>query len=375
MKSKKIEKTIKSCIAMAVMLLAGGFVGYLAGAHMHLSGKGELYFFAMLLLLYVSLLLQIIFYEGGHLVFGLLTGYGFSSFRIGSLMLLKNKKGLHFKLLKLAGTGGQCLMTAPEPKDGMIPVVLYNLGGPLMNFITAGLALLLRAAFPMPDLLSDFFLELGGIGLALGLFNGIPLHAGGIDNDGMNAISMTRSPVSNRAFQIQLNINAGTAEGIRLKDMPEAWFTLPAEEDMKNPMIAALAVFAENRLMDEHKFPEAKALCDRLLEMESGMVGIYRNLITCDRIYLELMGEGDPAVLKSMLSKPLLQFIKSMKNFPTVLRTRYAIALLKDREEDVAETLSLQFEKVAKRYPSESDVQSERKLMDLAKAEYDRRIQ
>ena len=39
-------------------------------------------FLLLMVVLYLALFLQTIIHEGGHLVFGLLTGYRFSSFRI-----------------------------------------------------------------------------------------------------------------------------------------------------------------------------------------------------------------------------------------------------------------------------------------------------
>ena len=89
----------------------------------------------------ISIALQIILHETGHLIGGLLTGYKFCSFRIGNLQLQRENGALCFRRLKLAGTGGQCLMTPPEPVDGKIPVMLYNLAGPLMNLLAALLAL------------------------------------------------------------------------------------------------------------------------------------------------------------------------------------------------------------------------------------------
>ena len=80
--------------------------------------------------------LQLIIHELGHLIFGLLSGYKFSSFRIGNIILLKHRKKLKFKKLKIAGTAGQCLMSPPEIKDGKVPVFLYNLGGALLNLIS-----------------------------------------------------------------------------------------------------------------------------------------------------------------------------------------------------------------------------------------------
>ena len=61
---------------------------------------------AMLVFLYLAWFLHIVIHESGHLIGGLLSGYTFSSFRIGSFMLLKGNGKLVSKRLKIAGTGG-----------------------------------------------------------------------------------------------------------------------------------------------------------------------------------------------------------------------------------------------------------------------------
>ncbi|MBO5413517.1 MAG: hypothetical protein J6A29_04410, partial [Clostridia bacterium] len=58
----------------------------------------------------ISSYLHTIIHEAGHLVFGLLSGYKFVSFRIGNIMLIKIKNKLKFKKFSLLGTAGQCLM-------------------------------------------------------------------------------------------------------------------------------------------------------------------------------------------------------------------------------------------------------------------------
>ncbi len=82
----------------------------------------------MFIIMYVAIFAQMIIHEAGHLVFGLLSGYQFSSFRIMSFMWVKENGQMKLRRLSVAGTGGQCLMAPPEPVDGNIPVVLYNLG-------------------------------------------------------------------------------------------------------------------------------------------------------------------------------------------------------------------------------------------------------
>jgi len=57
--------------------------------------------------IYVAIFLQIIIHEAGHLMFGLISGYRFSSFRVGSLMLIKKEGTIKLRRLSIAGTGGQ----------------------------------------------------------------------------------------------------------------------------------------------------------------------------------------------------------------------------------------------------------------------------
>ena len=64
----------------------------------------------MLVFLYLSFFIHIVLHETGHLIFGLMSGYQFSSFRIGTHMLMKENGKLVHRKIKIAGTGGQCLM-------------------------------------------------------------------------------------------------------------------------------------------------------------------------------------------------------------------------------------------------------------------------
>ena len=60
--------------------------------------------------------------------------------------------------------------------------------------------------------------------------------------------------------------------------------------------------------------------------------------------------------------------MKSMKKFPSVLRTWYAYALLAERDGEKARKIKDQFEKCAKSYPYPSDIASERELMERVEA-------
>jgi len=89
-------------------------------------------FFAILLL---AGLVHIVLHEAGHLLFGLLSGYRFLSFRIGSFVLIRDQGQFKIRRFNIPGTAGQCLMIPPPMNDGNYPFVLYNLGGGLVNLL------------------------------------------------------------------------------------------------------------------------------------------------------------------------------------------------------------------------------------------------
>ena len=122
--------------------------------------------------------------------------------------------------------------------------------------------------------------------------------------------------------------------------------------------------------MDEEKFSEADALMKHILEIDSGIVGVHRNLLICDRIYVELIFENREDVIKNMLTKEQKKFMKAMKSFPSVIRTEYALALFFEKNKAKAERIKKEFEKVAKTYPYAHEIDSERDLMKIAEGKF-----
>lgn len=329
---------------------------------------GDVFSLALLFVwMYAAMLVQIVLHEAGHLVFGLLTGYRFASFRVGSFMWVKKDGKLQFKRFSLAGTGGQCLMDPPDMVSGRIPYVLYNLGGSLMNLLTSALFLgLYFLCRPWP-MLSAGILMLVIVGVAFALINGIPLRLGAVDNDGYNALSLGKDTAALRSFWIQMKTNTAQIYGLRLRDMPEEWFALPTDAQMQNSMLAVLGVFACNRLMDQHRFREAEALMSSCMTRKTGIIGLHKNMLCCDLLFCELIGENRPEMVDALLTKEQRKFMKSMKNYLSVLRTEYALALLREKDAARAEELRRRFEKAAGSYPYPGDAESERELMETAK--------
>ena len=370
MADKKKSRKSGSHVISTALFAAMGFVLGLAiiafTEWQFPEGISTFQFWAILLFMFVSLFLHIVIHESGHLIFGRLSGYSFSSFRIGSFMILKENGKLVSKQLKIAGTGGQCLMVPPEMVDGKFPVFLYNLGGSIMNLAVSLIFLIVFTVISKDTLAAVFCFLMIGMGWITSLSNGIPLRTSAIGNDGYNALSLRKNKDAMRAFWVQLKVNEQISKGLRLKDMPDAWFQMPSDDAMKNNLVATLGVYACNRLMDQHRFDEADALMAHMLEMQSGMVGNHRKLIICARIYNELIPENRPAVLASFYTKDQKKYMKAMRTFPSVIRTEYAHAVLAEKDPVKAAKVMEAFEKVTKTYPYPNEINSERELIQIA---------
>ena len=319
----------------------------------------------MTILLILAFFAQLIIHEAGHLVFGLLSGYRFSSFRVGSLMLFREDGHLRLKSFSLAGTGGQCLMIPPQGRENVFPFARYLLGGVWMNFLVGALFALLYLLTVSGSLVSVLFGAIALTGFAVGLMNAIPLHLAMVDNDGFTVRLMRKDPQAVAAFHRMMQIHSQIAAGFRLKDMPEEWFLTPALADTSNSIIATIEVYQCNRLLDEENYEKTGDSIRALLASGAAITGIHRSLLLCDLAYCALM-QDDPNEATRLLDEQQLRFMQSMKRFPGVLRTQYALALLRDHDEAAAADIQTKFDRIADRYPYQSDIASERALMNAA---------
>lgn len=354
---------MKKVLVTVLSMIIGGAGGFFGAMYIDSLGGSLMDLFIFVAAIGVASYLQIIIHEGGHLIFGLLTGYRFVSFRIGSFMIYRQKGQIKFGKYSLAGTGGQCLLSSPDIIDGKMPYVLYNLGGIIMNLVVSLLCALILFAFKPGMLLSCFCVGMIAIGILIAITNGLPIPMGEVDNDGRNAMNMGKSPEALRSLWLQLKINEYMTEGIRLKDMPEEWFVMPSEEAMANGMVASIGVFHCNRLMDEGDFQKAGQKIEELLAMKTGMIGIYKSLLTLDLVYCELLGERRKEILDRMQQKDMVPLMKAMKNFPAVLRTQYAYAVLEEKDMQKAEKIKKSFEKMKNSYPYPQEIEGEWSLI------------
>ena len=200
------------------------------------------------------------------------------------------------------------------------------------------------------------------IGLVVFLTNAIPIKMM-VNNDGYNALSLYKNPKSIYYFWIQLKVNELLSKGVSLLDMDETWFQMPNQDDLKDSMIAVVAVLNCNRLMYTGEFKKNKETIEHLLSIETGIIDIHRYLLICDLIYCKLM--LDELDIKELLTKEQLKFMKMMNNYISVIRVEYAIACLYEKNFEKSDLLKKKFDKVCLTYPYEKELLMEKNLMNL----------
>ncbi len=206
----------------------------------------SLVFFVAYIIFYI---ISIPIHELGHLVFGLITGSRFSSFRLFSFVWYKENGCLRFKKSGNRFLLGQCLMVPPE-NEADFRFVLYNLGGGFFNLLTVAILVCIA-------LLTGGFnsVLIGGITASAltGLMNLIPMTIQA-PNDGMNVVKALQSPEARHAFYVIMQANNEMMNGKRFRDFDEKLFALPEQANLRNHFVANLLNWDAARLYDSGQY-------------------------------------------------------------------------------------------------------------------------
>lgn len=325
-----------------------GFFGAMLGDKLDLTvlkpfpvpnGLEVLYVVVILGLYLVTMILHTIIHEGGHLVFGLLSGYEFLSFRILSFTIVKKDGKLSVKKLNIPGTGGQCLMYPPQWKDGeKFPYLAYNLGGGLFNIIFSLLVVpLFFAGSALWGWVAGIFIFNGVI---FAVVNLVPMTVG-IPNDGKNVKDCRKSPIARKALYLQLKMNADLSDGARLKDLPLEMLQIEKQEESeKSGLVIALRMYEIYWYMENGMDNEAKALLAEMESKKEQMALLFVNAFELIRLYYMLLEKASLEQIAAYYNglKPVFQMNKDI----SVLVVKYAyFKLLTEEERERIEWLSL----------------------------------
>ena len=368
----KKKKNYGDTAAKIIMLLTGAVCGIFIIFTMNFFGtlvKGPAAFLLMfaeaMIIMYIASFVQTIIHESGHLIFGLITGYKFVSFRIGHFMFIKEKGRLKIKLYNVVGTAGQCLMMPPQWNE-KIPYRLYNLGGCIMNAATALFALAAYFAAGAEGFFALCMAMLAVMGLSMALTNGIPMRVGGISNDGMNAALLGKKENTLRAFWLQLYVNGLIAKGERYRNMPREWFRLPEGEELSDPICCAMGVMLYNFCFDMHEFDEAEQTINYMLNAP-GLLDVEKNELLCELLFLRVLRGAPKEEIDSLLTPKLDKYIKATASYVSRRRLAYAYQLLYLKNYSTAQKCLEVFERTAATYPYSAETENEREIIEIVK--------
>ncbi|MBS4955806.1 MAG: hypothetical protein KHZ99_01965 [Clostridium sp.] len=366
---KKCSKKIIFYICFSlVILLLGFFGGFLLGEKMEKSSLSfEMSIFTIVLyifIFYFAFIIQIIIHEAGHLIFGLLSGYEFISFRVGSITIVKDQEKFKLKKFKIKGTGGQCLMTPKTNNYEEINYVLYNLGGILMNFIASIICLLILMLVDTNQYIKVMLSEFILIGVICVISNGIPMKLGGISNDGYNTMSISRDKFIKYCFYIQLKVNGLLSKGMRFKDMPIEWFNVKEGADLNNHLVTFLKIMEANYYQDKLDFNLAKECYENILDNAPNIIKLYENEIKCELLFYEILN-GNMEKVDELYTKELRNYIKITDCYISRKRLMYVYNLIVLKDKKKADKVLGEFEKLKNSYPIKGDIESEEEIMNF----------
>lgn len=377
-KPKKKNKIFTMIMFLVICAAIGAALGMLSNAYLkdfmneHIKGDNmfmELFkIYGLVLIFIAGYIIHIVIHEAGHLVFGLMTGYSFVSFRIGSFTLVKEHKKLKHKKFNIPGTGGQCLMMPPVLKDGKYPFVIYNFGGVIMNLIVsiAGISVVIfveQVTFPLNAIL--ILVSAGGIFAAL--TNGIPMKIGGVPNDAYNVLSMLKDEEARSGFYVQLRVNGLLSLGTRIKDMPLEMFKLKEDSDLCNPLNTAVRLMEYSWHLDNMDLESAKQCIDSFIPYIDKVATLFRNEINCERMFLELAYNCDKNFIDSLYDKSLKKYIKAAKFMIGKKRLLMAYEGFYNEDKNKALRYYEDTKQLAKKYPIKGEADMELMIVEWVK--------
>ncbi|HKL98652.1 MAG TPA: hypothetical protein VJZ06_01935 [Mobilitalea sp.] len=369
---KVVGKSVKRCLLVSILI---GFVIGLSsvgvGIVMDQSEIKGFDFDAFVIKIYIALLifslayiLHIILHEAGHLVFGLLTGYKFLSFRIFSTIFYKKDGKINRRKFSIKGTAGQCLMYPPLRRpDGSFPFVLYNLGGGINNLIFS-LPLVIPILLVKNTNARIVFSMLLLAGILTAATNIIPMSIG-IQNDGMNIKSMLKDKCMQEAFYLQLKVNAEMSNGKKITDYSPEEFTLPEGANDTNMLTAAVRIYSYYQLLSTHDFEAAEQALSVMEEKALQYQMAVWNMIEAERLFFMVLRHRPIEEIASVYKHSRL-VLTAAKTQIEIQRVRYIYEAFMT-EEEKKDIMALITKKAPRKWKECDQEKSYQKILKVAK--------
>ena len=170
-------------------------------------------------------------------------------------------------------------------KDEDIPYFWYNAGGGLFNLLTF-LICSLVCLYSHNRYVDEGFILAAIISAWMGVLNLVPLGAFGLANDGANILEQYRSLKVRRLMLNVLIINSEQSQGKLLVELPEELFDYEGLGDSNITM--NMKLMKVSRLIEEHRFEEAKMLADEVADNKK-IMAVLINEALCESMFCKIL--------------------------------------------------------------------------------------
>lgn len=210
------------------------------------------------------------------------------------------------------------------------------------------------------------------------LINGIPFR-GYVDNDAQNLLEMSRSQEAVRKYRQGMMMSVMKFRGVRIKDMPEEWFYLPTDEELRSSTFAVDDAFQYYyRLAAQDRDEEAERLTDRLLAEGVPLNDGQRAVLRINRAIAEMKKgvktqEECLGISEKWLDGPTKQYISALGRSPNGLRVQYALAMLVKGHIYKARRLEEEYDEAVRKHPMTRNEEEDKKFFREIREAYERR--
>jgi len=308
-----------------------------------------------------SFFISAVLHDLGHLVFGLLSGYKFSSFKVGGVILLKQGGRLSLRSCSIKGGGG-CKLIPPDMMNGKMPHVLYNVGGFIMNLLFLLVCGVLTFVLRDNIFVATVFCAMALANFAQIVILGIHLPDKA-DTDIGNAVEASKNPEALRALWLRLKIASEEVEGKSLADMPGEWFRIPSAEHLKSGSTANLILLAENRLMALGDYDGALEIIEKYKNLPS-LHPTDAAFLAIDEMTVKAFRREDYNTIAALFSPDVHTVINTMKLHPTVIRFKYVLSMLVEPSPENSAWAHSTMNKIKGSYPYPAEIATEEGIMD-----------
>ena len=252
-------------------------------------------------------------------------------------------------------------------KDEDIPYFWYNAGGGLFNLLTF-LICSLVCLYSHNRYVDEGFILAAIISAWMGVLNLVPLGAFGLANDGANILEQYRSLKVRRLMLNVLIINSEQSQGKLLVELPEELFDYEGLGDSNITM--NMKLMKVSRLIEEHRFEEAKMLADEVADNKK-IMAVLINEALCESMFCKILTGCPQQQIDELYDDDLKKYIGlSGKTMISRHRLMFAYYYIYKQDKSNADKEYNLAVKMSKNYISIGAAESEMGLIEYIKDNY-----